>query len=139
MKLSDIRNGKLAALLELRDQDVRGEIQNLDLMTVNFTDMVNEVHRTAFSSNGRTGIDFFSEYPFVNNLAGNYDLNGDGEYDHSYVFRINGQNVMDPEQQTGLGGNHCTGRPGRGYLNRLFSNRSSSGYYRTELTILVPK
>ncbi len=100
----DIRNGKLAALLELRDQDVRGEIQNLDMMTVNFTDMVNEVHRTAFSSNGQTGIDFFSEYPFVNNLAGNYDLNGDGEYDHTYVFRINGMNVMDPEQQTGLQG-----------------------------------
>ena len=100
----DIRNGKLAALLELRDQDVRGEIQNLDLMTVNFTDMVNEVHRTAFSSNGQTGIDFFSEYPFVNNLAGNYDLNGDGEYDHTYLFRINGMNEMDPEQQTGLQG-----------------------------------
>ena len=100
----DIRNGKLAALLELRDDDVRGEIQNLDMMTVNFTDMVNDVHKAAFSSNGQTGIDFFSEYPFVNNLAGNYDLNGDGEYDHSYVFRINGQNVMDPEQQTGLQG-----------------------------------
>ncbi len=100
----DIRNGKLAALLELRDDDVRGEIQNLDMMTVNFTDMVNEIHREAYSANGQTGQDFFSEYPFVNNLAGNYDLNGDGEYDHSYVFRINGLNIMDPEQQTGLQG-----------------------------------
>ncbi len=100
----EIRNGKLAALLELRDNDVRGEIQKLDMMTVNFTDMVNEVHRSAFSANGQTGMDFFSEYPFVNNLAGNYDLNGDGEYDHSYVFRINGYNEMDPEQQTGLEG-----------------------------------
>ena len=100
----DIRNGKLAALLELRDGDVRNEIQKLDMMTVNFTDMVNEVHKEAFSANGQTGIDFFSEYPFVNNLAGNYDLSGDGEYDHSYVFRINGFNKVDPEQQTGLEG-----------------------------------
>ncbi|OQY34174.1 MAG: flagellar hook-associated protein FlgK [Spirochaetaceae bacterium 4572_59] len=100
----NIRNGKLAALLELRDGDVREEIQKLDMMTVNFTDMVNEVHRDAYSANGQTGIDFFSEYPFVNNLAGNYDLNGDGEYDHSYVFRMTGFNTMDPEQQTGLQG-----------------------------------
>ncbi|MDC7234066.1 MAG: flagellar hook-associated protein FlgK [Spirochaetales bacterium] len=100
----DIRNGKLAALLELRDGDVRGEIQKLDMMTVNFTDMVNEVHRNAFSANGSTGLDFFTEYPFVNNALGNYDRSGDGEFDSSYIFRMTGTNVLDSEQQTGLEG-----------------------------------
>lgn len=100
----DLRNGKLAALIELRDGDVRGEIQKLDMMTVNFTDMVNEVHKNAFSANGSTGIDFFTEYPFVNNSLGNYDRSGDGEFDSSYIFRMTGNNVLDSEQQTGLEG-----------------------------------
>ncbi|MBF9014819.1 MULTISPECIES: flagellar hook-associated protein FlgK [unclassified Oceanispirochaeta] len=100
----DIRNGKLAALLELRDGDVRGEIQKLDMMTVNFTDMVNEVHSEAFSANGSTGIDFFTEYPFVNNALGNYDRSGDGEFDSSYIFRMTGNNALNSEQQTGLEG-----------------------------------
>jgi len=100
----DIRNGKLAALIELRDGDVRGEIQKLDMMTVNFTDMVNEVHSNAFSANGQTGLNFFNEYPFVNNVQGNYDRNGDGEFDSTYVFRMKGSNTLDTEQQTGLQG-----------------------------------
>ena len=100
----DIRNGKLAALLELRDGDVRGEIQKLDMMTVNFTDMVNEVHKNAYAANGTTGLDFFTEYPFVNNVNGNYDRSGDGEMDSSYIFRLTGSNVLDTEQQTGLEG-----------------------------------
>jgi flagellar hook-associated protein 1 len=100
----DLRNGKLAALIELRDGDVRGEIQKLDMMTVNFTDMINEVHKDAFSANGSTGIDFFTEYPFVNNALGNYDRSGDGEFDSSYIFRMTGNNALDSEQQTGLEG-----------------------------------
>ncbi|QEN07202.1 flagellar hook-associated protein FlgK [Oceanispirochaeta crateris] len=100
----DIRNGKLAALIELRDGDVRGEIQKLNTMTVNFTDMVNEVHSNAFAANGKTGLNFFNELPFVNNNLGNYDRSGDGEFDSSYIFRFKGNNVLDPEQQTGLQG-----------------------------------
>jgi len=100
----DIRNGKLAALVELRDTDVRGEIQKLDTMTVNFTDMVNEVHSSAFAANGQTGLKFFNEYPLVNNNQGNYDRSGDGTFDSSYIFRMKGSNVLDSEQQTGLQG-----------------------------------
>uniref|UniRef100_UPI0026023293 FlgK family flagellar hook-associated protein n=1 Tax=Oceanispirochaeta sp. TaxID=2035350 RepID=UPI0026023293 len=103
-KQADLRNGKLAALIELRDVDVRGEVQKLDMMTVNFTDMVNEVHSNAYSASGQTGLNFFTEYPFVNNTLGNYDRSGDGEFDSSYVFRFKGNNVLDTEQQTGLQG-----------------------------------
>ena len=108
----DLRNGKLASLIELRDTDVRGEIQKLDMMTVNFTDMVNEVHKSAFSANGSTGMDFFTEYPFVNNTQGNYDRSGDGEMDSSYIFRMTGTNVLDREQQTGLDGTITLSAPG---------------------------
>ncbi|MBN1835094.1 MAG: flagellar hook-associated protein FlgK [Spirochaetales bacterium] len=99
-----LRGGKLLGLLEMRDVDAREEIQKLDLLTVNFVDLVNDVHRRSYGLNGRTGIEFFSEYPFINNLAGNYDRNGDGEYDSSYIFRITGTNVLEPKEQVGLTG-----------------------------------
>ncbi|MBI9099187.1 MAG: flagellar hook-associated protein FlgK [Spirochaetaceae bacterium] len=101
---ADLKNGKLSSLLELRDTDLRGEIQKLDMMTINFTDMVNEIHSSAWGKNGETGVDLFQEYQFINNINGNYDRNGDGEFDSSYVFRMTGTNQLDPKQQTGLAG-----------------------------------
>lgn len=99
-----LRGGKLAALVEMRDGDVRQEVQKLDSMTINFIDLVNEIHRAGQGMNGETNVDFFTEYPFVNNIAGNYDRNGDGEFDSTYVFRISGANQLDAEQQVGLAG-----------------------------------
>ena len=101
---TEFSDGRLAALLELRDVDVRGEIQGLDNMTVNFADLVNEVHREGYGLDGNTGLDFFTEYPFVNNALGNYDRNGDGVFDSTYVFRVSGANVLDPQEQVGLSG-----------------------------------
>jgi flagellar hook-associated protein 1 FlgK len=71
-------------------------------MTVNFIDLVNEVHRRGYGLSGKTGLDFFTEYPLINNLAGNYDRNGDGEYDSSYIFRLNGSNTLNPTEQSGF-------------------------------------
>ncbi|MDR1894826.1 MAG: flagellar hook-associated protein FlgK [Spirochaetales bacterium] len=96
--------GRLASLLQLRDGDIREEIQKLDLLTVNFTDMVNAAHREAFGLNGKTGLNFFREYPFVNNVAGNYDQDGDGVYDSTRLFRISGTQTLDPREQIGLSG-----------------------------------
>lgn len=96
--------GRLAGLLELRDSDLKEEIQNLDMMAVNFIDLVNENHRAGYGLNGKTGMDFFTEYPFVNNIAGNYDRNGDGQFDSTYLFRITGGNTLLPQDQIGLEG-----------------------------------
>ena len=98
------RGGRLAALVEMRDVDVRDEIQKLDMMTVNFIDLVNEIHRSGYGAAGNTNTDFFVEYPFINNLAGNYDRDGDGIYDSSYIFRMTGKNALDAEEQIGLRG-----------------------------------
>jgi flagellar hook-associated protein 1 FlgK len=99
-----INSGVVGSLFELRDIDIRQEIASLDTMTLTFTDMVNEVHRSAYGLNGRTGTDFFTELPSINNVAGNYDRNGDGVYDSSYVHRITGGNALDPKEQVGLAG-----------------------------------
>lgn len=99
-----LEGGSLAALVELRDADLRGEIQKLDTMTVNFIDLVNEVHREGYGANGQNGVDFFVEYPFVNNVLGNYDRDGDGTFDSTYLFRVHGANGLDAEEQIGLSG-----------------------------------
>ena len=91
--------GKLGALVELRDVDVRNEIQNL-----NFSDLVNDVHRNAVGANKVTGLDFFTQHSFVENANGNFDRNGDGELDTSYIFRMTGTNALDMQQQVGIEG-----------------------------------
>jgi len=96
--------GRLGALMELRDVTIQQEIKNLDNMTMNFTDLVNEIHRDGYGANGNTGINFFSEYPFVLNVNGNYDRSGDGVFDSSYIYRINGQNELQPQAQPGFEG-----------------------------------
>ena len=96
--------GSLGALIELRDKDVRDELQSLNTMTLNFSDLVNEIHRNAVGKNNVTGLDFFTEYPFVQNTNGNFDRNGDGVEDSSYIFRITGTNSLKNEEQIGLEG-----------------------------------
>lgn len=97
-------SGKLGALVELRDVDVRNEIQSLNTMTMNFSDLVNDVHRNAVGANKVTGLDFFVQHSFVENVNGNFDRNGDGTLDTSYVFRMSGTNELDKQQQVGIEG-----------------------------------
>lgn len=100
----DFKGGKIAGLMEIRDVDVRNEIQKLDMMTINFIDMVNEVHGQAYGLNGETGNDFFTEIPFINNLSGNYDRDGDGAFDSTYLFRMSGANTLSPRENIGIEG-----------------------------------
>src|SRR5574344_7901 len=106
-----VKGGQLGALIELRDVDVRNEMQSLNTMTMNFSDLVNDVHRNATGANGTTGLNFFTEHPFVENVNGNYDRNGDGEMDHSYVFRFTGTNKLSAQAHIGLEGTMTLSAP----------------------------
>lgn len=110
-EVTQFSDGKLAALLELRDVDLRGEIQSLDNMAVNFVDLVNEAHNAGYGLDGAGGRDFFVQLPFVENARGNYDRNGDGEFDASYIFRVTGANQLNPQQQIGLEGTMTLAAP----------------------------
>jgi flagellar hook-associated protein 1 FlgK len=101
---ASIKGGTLGALLELRDGDAKKELQTLDTMALSFSDLVNETHKAGFGANGKTGLDFFKQWPFVNNVAGNYDRNGDGEFDSTYVYRMTGANALAAQEQIGLAG-----------------------------------
>ncbi len=99
-----LRGGRLASLLQLRDGDARAEVQSLDLMTENFIDLVNEIHRTGFGLNGETGNDFFVERPFVFDVAGNYSRAGTGVFDSTWLFRVTGANALKTKDLIGLEG-----------------------------------
>lgn len=101
---AQFHGGTLGALIELRDKDIRSEVQSLNTMALNFADLVNDVHRNAVGKNNVTGLDFFVQHDFVENINGNYDRNGDGVEDSSYVFRMTGKNALRPQEQIGLEG-----------------------------------
>lgn len=101
---AQFHGGTLGALIELRDKDIRSEVQSLNTMSLNFADLVNDVHRNAVGKNNVTGLDFFVQHDFVENTNGNYDRNGDGVEDSSYVFRMTGKNALRPQEQIGLEG-----------------------------------
>ncbi|TVQ96162.1 MAG: flagellar hook-associated protein FlgK [Spirochaetaceae bacterium] len=103
-EIADFRGGSLASALEMRDVDVRREIQKLDNMAINFVDLVNEVHRDGYGLTGETGLDFFVERPAVLNALGNYDRSGDGVFDSTFVFRLTGANELQAQAQIGLSG-----------------------------------
>ena len=92
-----VSGGTLGALIELRDVDIRNEVQTLNTVTMNFADLVNDVHRNGIGMNNVTGLDFFVQHPFVTSVNGNYDRNGDGVDDHSYIFRFTGTNALNPQ------------------------------------------
>ena len=96
--------GSLGALIGLRDEDLRQELQSLNTMSMNFVDLVNDVHRNAVGANNTTGLDFFVEQPFVTNALGNYDRNGDGVEDTSMIFRMTGSNQLKLQDQVGIEG-----------------------------------
>ena len=101
---ADVAGGKLGALIELRDVDIRNEVQSLNTMALNFADLVNDVHRAGIGANNVSGLDFFVQHPFVTDVKGNYDRNGDGTADSSYVFRLSGTNELNPQDKVGLDG-----------------------------------
>ena len=63
-----IKGGTLGALIELRDVDIRSEVQSLNTMTMNFSDLVNDIHRNGYGANNVTGLDFFTQHSFVENV-----------------------------------------------------------------------
>ncbi len=98
------KGGQLGALIELRDKDLRNQLQSTNTMTLNFMDLVNDVHRAGMGKNNVTGLDFFTEHYFVENANGNYDRDGDGVEETSYIFRISGTNGLKKNEQIGLSG-----------------------------------
>jgi len=135
------KNGKIQSLLEMRDKDLKENIEKLDLLAVNIKDIVNEVHRDGFGLTKETNIDFFHIDNLARNINANVDLNGDGINETTSVFKMAGKNSVISNRPIGISGTltfhkndkehtpvYITYRPDEtlnGIIKRI--NRSGSG------------
>lgn len=99
-----LRGGELAGLFDLRDTDLYTEIKKVDSFAANVTDLVNELHREGFGANGKTGNNFFVQFPFTTDVSGNFDRNRDGVDDSTYLFRVSGGNKLEASDKIGIRG-----------------------------------
>ena len=99
-----ITHGELAGLIEVRDKILRDNINSVNSLAVNIVDLTNEIHRDGFGKNGETNINFFKEIMVSDNVEGNHDLNNDGVYDVSAVFKVAGANKVDASAAIGITG-----------------------------------
>lgn len=98
------RNGKIQALLDVRDGILKENIEKLDLLAVNIHDIVNEVHRDGFGLTKETNINFFQLENLSRNVRGNFDLNGDGIDEITALFKVAGKNPVVADRPVGVGG-----------------------------------
>ena len=99
-----ITGGELAGLIEVRDKLLRDNINSVNALAANVVDLTNEIHRDGFGKNGETNIDFFREIMISDNTEGNHDLNNDGVYDVTAVFKVAGSNKVDASAAIGITG-----------------------------------
>lgn len=108
-----LKGGKMFGLLDIRDKAITERIDNTDTFAINVADAVNEIHRDGFGLDGSTDRDFFqiknlSATPSgaytIQNAAGNFDLNADGQAEVTGVFRVSGVNTVAPENRIGIEG-----------------------------------
>lgn len=99
-----ILGGEIRALLDLRDEVIAKQISQIDNMTANLSDLVNETHRNGFGLNYKTGMDFFRMIHLTDNRNGNYDYDGNGQNDRTILFKIAGTKKVNPERQIGSSG-----------------------------------
>lgn len=103
-EIVDNTGGKLSSLIDMRDQDLRGEIQSLNTFAITLIDGTNNLHKAGVSLTGKTDRNFFVETPAILNAQGNLDRNGDGEFDESRIFRITGTHTLDFNSTVGFAG-----------------------------------
>jgi flagellar hook-associated protein 1 len=99
-----IKGGNLAGLIEARDVVIRNNINDLNALTINFSDLINEVHRDGFGRNGETNHNFFQHLNISRNPEGNFDLNNDGVDDVTAIYKVAGNNKVDSDAAIGISG-----------------------------------
>ncbi|WGK68133.1 flagellar hook-associated protein FlgK [Candidatus Haliotispira prima] len=105
------KGGSLKALLDLRDEDLGREITQLDELTMTYVAQVNEIHSSGVGYNGKTGVSFFEVFSETTNPLGNYDSNGDGNFDQTRLYQISGTERLSPTDVLGISGELSLGAP----------------------------
>ncbi|AAX16698.1 flagellar hook-associated protein FlgK [Borrelia hermsii] len=101
---ANINTGKLGALINVRDNEIKNEINEIDNMAINITELVNEVHISGHGLDQKSGRIFFDQEYKLTDESGRYDSNGDGKFDSVHIFKINSTNEIFPEEKLGFSG-----------------------------------
>lgn len=99
-----IKSGELAGLIDVRDTILRQNINDVNAFSINFTDMVNEVHKDGFGRRGETNVNFFNHLAISDNPEGNFDLNNNGINNITAIFKVAGSNKVDSSAAIGIRG-----------------------------------
>jgi len=97
-------SGEMKALVDIRDVVLRENINNINGLALNITDLTNEVHRDGFGKNGVTNVNFFREIQLSDKVDGSYDLNSDGMDDVTALFKVAGTTALDSSAAVGIAG-----------------------------------
>lgn len=100
----NLETGKLGSLLNIRDEEIKNEINELNNLAVNIIELVNEIHETGYGMDKKNGRSFFSKELKLTDDRGRYDTNGNGQFDSVHVFKINSTNEIFPEEKLGFYG-----------------------------------
>ncbi|BCR21617.1 flagellar hook-associated protein FlgK [Borrelia sp. HM] len=96
--------GKLGALIEVRDNEIKNEIKEINDMAINIIELINETHVSGYGLDKQNGRIFFDQEYKLTDELGRYDSNGDGQFDSVQIFKISSSNEIFPEEKLGLSG-----------------------------------
>ncbi|HOJ50612.1 MAG TPA: flagellar hook-associated protein FlgK [Spirochaetota bacterium] len=99
-----VKSGELSALLQIRDNDILNTMKKLDNFLIQMIDSVNDIHRSGFGISPNTGLNFFGVKTITTDVNGNYDVNKDGQYDSTYIFKISGTQKVKLDDVIGESG-----------------------------------
>lgn len=98
------QEGSIAALLEIRDVDIRKTITEVDNLASNLINTVNNIHKDGFGLNFNTQLDFFRARTLTENVNGDYDINNDGIIDSTILYSVNGTVELMMDNVIGMNG-----------------------------------
>ncbi|GEM_PF-63329 len=109
LQATPVEGGALKAVLEMRDGELQQRIDEINSLSINMTDVVNEIHADGFGLDGKTDRAFFSYVPNLDDTVaggqiGDYDYSGNGTLDSTTLFKVRGSQSMTPEEQIGAAG-----------------------------------
>ncbi len=99
-----LKTGKLGSLLNIRDEEIKNEINELNNIAANIIEIVNEIHEAGRGMDKKNGRSFFSQELKLTDDRGRYDTNGNGQFDSVHIFKINSTNEIFPEEKLGFYG-----------------------------------
>lgn len=108
-----ITNGKLKAMIELRDEDTVKYMEYLDQMAIGIIDTINDANSAGFDINGQKGDKFFIPFETTEEIV---TLSGNTQ---TAIYKIHGDTVVKNAEDAAVKNSSITGGTGEIEINRV--------------------